>query len=161
MDIPYQLYSASGEINSTTSALFYGFKTNTTAPAGAPLSCSLPSSASNAYAASECIFRATPPINANSNSFLVTMITASNLPAAKMIVDQGVSSDSTFPTQTVFLAKSTDAARNIRYQTFDNALFNTRLLGNYSMQRTNVNYDWNLGLCLGLQSGVYYSSVAP
>src|SRR5436190_16655999 len=61
MDIPYRLSSNSGDVNSTTSALFYGFKTNTTPPAGTPVSCSLPSSASNAYAASECIFRSTPP----------------------------------------------------------------------------------------------------
>src|SRR2546423_11618440 len=38
MDIPYQLWSNSGDANSTTSALFHGFKTNTTPPSGAPVS---------------------------------------------------------------------------------------------------------------------------
>jgi uncharacterized protein (TIGR03790 family) len=154
MDFPYLVSDASG-INGTTSELFYGFKTD-----GGD-SCSLPTASKNAYAGSEGIFRSTPPTSANSNSFLVTMITSSNLAQAKLVVDRGVASDFSFPTQTVYLAKSSDFFRNIRYATFDNAIFNTRLRGNYSMQRTNL-YSPDLpGPSLGYENGVQKVTVPP
>src|SRR6266446_2074052 len=79
MDIPYQLTNSSG-LNSTTAALFYGFKPDLPAsPMYNPASCNLPAGSSNSYAGSEGIFRWTPPISATSNSFLVTMLTGSNL----------------------------------------------------------------------------------
>jgi len=150
MDIPYQVTaSGSAAFNSTTSTLFYGFKTDPSPP------CSIAPGSTNFYAGSEGIFRATPPISAASNSFLVTMITGSNLPVAKLVVDQGVASDSTFPTQTVYLAKSTDTARNVRYALFDNAIFDTRLRGNYSMVRVNLGAVNDIGPLLGTQSGAY------
>ncbi len=158
MDMPYQVYdsvSTPNSVESTTGCLFYGFKPDPNSP------CSMAKGSTNRYAGSEGIYRSTPPISAGSNSFLATMITSSNLALAKMPVNSGVSSDSTFPNQTVFLAKSTDVDRNVRYLTFDNAIFNTRLRGNYSMMRTNSNADWIFGSALGLQSGVYYSSVSP
>jgi uncharacterized protein (TIGR03790 family) len=156
MDIPYRVTPASGKPNSTTSALFYGFKQDN----GSESACSMSATSTNLYAGSENIFRLTPPTSANSNSWLVTMITHSNLALAKQIVDSGASADSTFPTQTVYLAKSIDTGRNVRYVTFDNAVFNTRLRGNYSMQRTNTSYNWVFGNCLGVQQGVTLSSVA-
>src|SRR5206468_1137544 len=126
MDFPYQIISSNG-INSTSAALFYGFKPDLPAsPMYNPASCNLPPASSNSYAASEGIFRSTPPISASSNSWLVTMLTGSNLPMAKMLVDQGVASDHTFPQQTVFLGKSDDIFRNVRYVSFDNSAFETR-----------------------------------
>jgi len=130
MDIPYRVASSDGSENSTTSALFYGFKVNSSPPAGAPDSCSLPGASSNSYAASERIFRSAPPGSLSSNNFMAMMITASNLMLAKQIVDQGVLGDSSFPSQTVLLSKSSDTARNVRFTTFDDAIFNTRLRGN-------------------------------
>jgi uncharacterized protein (TIGR03790 family) len=148
MDIPYQVSSpGSSALNSTTSSLFYGFKPDPNRP------CSLASGSANLYAGSESVFRATPPINAASNSFLATMITSSNLALAMQIVDQGAGSDSTFPTQTVYLQKSTDFARNVRYVAFDNAIFETRLRGNYSMVRTNDSSIGGYGYILGAQTG--------
>src|SRR5439155_22016021 len=80
MDFPYQVINSNG-VNSTSSALFYGFKPDLPAsPMYNPASCNLPPASSNSYAASESIFRTTPPISANSNSWLVTMLTGSNLP---------------------------------------------------------------------------------
>jgi len=155
MDIPYQVASPGSEaLNRTTSALFYGFKPDPN-PA-----CSLASGSANLYAGSEGVFRATPPVNAVSNSWLVTMITSSNLAMAMQIVDQGVSSDSTFPTQTVYLQKSGDIARNVRFVTFDNAIFDTRLRGNYSMARTNDSSIWGYGCILGAQTGASDYAVA-
>jgi uncharacterized protein (TIGR03790 family) len=158
MDLPYKVINSGvpgvNGINSTTSALFYGFKSDFAVPSFDPASCNLPAATSNAYAASEGIFRATPPTSPLSTSFLVTMITSTSLPLAKQIVDQGVASDGTFPTQTVFLAHSDDKLRNIRYWLFDDAVFNARIRGNYLIQITNLNDLVNLGLILGYQTGV-------
>src|SRR5436190_20268429 len=89
------------------------------------------------------------------------MITASNLVSAKQIVDQGTLSDSTFPTQTVFLAKSSDIFRNVRYPLFDNAIFDARLRGNYSLVRSNTDFNWIFGTALGIQQGIVFSSLDP
>ena len=151
MDIPFEVVDGiSPTAESTTSCLFYGPKPDPNQP------CSMANGSTNRYAGSEAIFRSTPPISASSNSFLVTMITASNLPMAKLVIDSGVAGDSTFPSQTVYLAKSTDAARNVRFVSFDNAIFNTRLRGNYNMQRIASYGIGGLGYILGAQSGAYY-----
>ena len=145
MDIPYQVTDTNG-INSTTAALFYGFKTDdcsNNCPSGIP-GCNLPTASSNAYAASESIFRQMPPIDPGSNSWLVTMITSSNLALAQGIIDRGVASDGTFPTQTVWLAKTSDPARNVRYQEFDNTIFDARVAGNLAIQRTNSDSPYGL-----------------
>ena len=156
MDFPYRVenggYPTASGTNSTTSALFYGFKTDYP-PLVSPGSCSLPAGSLNSYAGSEGIFRLTPPVDARSNSFLVTMITSSNLAQAKFVIDHAVAGDGTFPTQTVYLAKSSDVSRNIRYPQFDSAVFDTRLRGNYSMQRTNAEPSYYFATILGLESG--------
>ena len=158
MDIPYRVTETNGA-NATTAALFYGFKTDdcTVCPAGIP-SCNLPAASSNSYAAGDLIFRSTPPGTAPTN-FLTVMLTSSNLAQAKAVVDHAVASDGTFPTQTVFLVKSTDPARNVRYQSFDNAIFNTGLRGDYSMQRTNTATPNGLSQLLGYQNGVQNMSL--
>ncbi len=157
MWIPHTVIGSNG-VNSTTSALFYGFKPDETAPPGLPDSCSLPAASSNSYAGSEDIFRNVFP---GATNYLVTMITASNLAQAKQIIDQGVNSDGTFPTQTVVLAKTSDTARNVRHLSFDNAIFNTRLRGNYSMVRTNSDSPLGETNLLGYQTGLYQFDILP
>ena len=155
MDIPYQVTAADG-INSTTAALFYGFKTDdctSDCPEGIP-GCNLPAASSNSYAFSEGIFRQTPPIAASSNSWLVTMITSSNLCQAQAIIDLGVASDGAFPTQTVWLAKTSDLARNVRYLEFDDAIFDARVAGDFSILRTNSDAPYGLTNLLGYQTGL-------
>lgn len=156
MDLPYRVIQDSS-INSTTSALFYGFKTNAPAPgAGLPDSCSLPTASSNSFAGSEMPFRLTPPGNLGPTNLLTTMITASNLASAKLIVDQGTTSDQSFPTQTVWLGKGSDFDRNVRYWQYDHAIFNTRLLGYPAMARTDsAGLGAGFGTILGFQSGAY------
>lgn len=161
MDLPYRvredtgLTATSGQ-NGTTAALYYGFKPDdcTTCPAGFP-SCNLPDASSNSYAASEGIFRQTPPLSLASNSWLVTMITSSNLAQAKSLAARGAASDGTFPTQTVWLAKSGDAIRNVRYLQFDNAIFDTRLRANYAVQTIVGGGTFGLGTMLGYQNGIH------
>jgi uncharacterized protein (TIGR03790 family) len=155
MDIPYRVTSSLYYPNSTTSSLFYGFKQDTNPP------CHMANLSTNLYAGSESIFRLTPPISAASNSWLVIMLTQSNLTYAKQLVENGVLGDGTFPTQTVYLAKSSDLARNVRYWTFDNSVFNNRLRGNYSTIRTNTDANWIFGSLLGLQQGVQRDASAP
>ena len=152
MDFPYRVTDTNGA-NSTTTALFYGFVPDGAAPGqGLPASCSVPSASSNPYAGSEYPFRSIAPGTSRTN-FLTVMLTSSNLAQAELVIDQGTASDGALPTQTVYLAKSDDVARNIRYPLFDNAIFNTRLRGNFSMQRTNTYTPNNLGYILGYQNG--------
>jgi uncharacterized protein (TIGR03790 family) len=149
MDFPYRVVQtgAPSGNNSTTAALFYGFK-----PDDLGDSCSLPTASSNSYAASEGIFRQTP-VAAGSNSWLVTMITSSNLAQAQAIIDRGVASDGTFPTQMVWLAKSDDYFRNVRYLEFDNTVFDARVAGDFSIVRTNINPPIGLTNQLGYMNG--------
>ncbi len=161
MDIPYRVTETTGSTatsgqNSTTAALFYGFKVDgcsANCPANIP-SCNLPGGSSNSYAASESIFRQTPPVSATSNSWLTFLLTATNLAKAKALVDLGVAGDFTFPTQTVFLAKSFDSVRNLRHLQADDVILNTRLRGNYRVVLTNTSSPSGLGPMLGFQNGV-------
>ncbi|MCX6906140.1 MAG: hypothetical protein NTW03_22205, partial [Verrucomicrobia bacterium] len=134
MDIPYRVTSSNG-VNSTTSVLFYGFKADTASSDPLYPSCSLPPASSNSYAFSEGIFRATPPDTAPGRPVLAMMLTAASLASARAILEQGVASDATAPTQTVYLAKTSDVFRNVRFVLFDDAIFNARLLGDNSLMR--------------------------
>lgn len=139
MDIPYRVVQSGAGTgngcNSTTSVLFYGFQPDGEAPAaGLPVSCSLPDASTNRYAGSELPFRSV----SSGNAWLAFMLTASNPASAKAIVDRGVVSDGTFPTQNVFLTKSTDVLRNVRYLSFDDAILDSRVLGRANLVRTNI-----------------------
>jgi uncharacterized protein (TIGR03790 family) len=153
MDIPYTVTDSSG-YNSTTSVLFYGFKPYGTPPLPClPGGCALPDASSNSYAFSEMPFREVPLATATTNAFLAMMLTASNLPSAELTLSQGVASDSTFPTQTVYLARTSDAARNVRSVEFDNALLDTRIRGDTSLVWINTNstsFTNLLGMLTGL-----------
>lgn len=163
MDIPYRVTESTGQpatsgVNGTTSALFYGFKPDGVGP---NRFCNLPAGSASAYAGSEGIFRQTPPLNATSNAWLVMMLTSSNLEQARAVVDRGVASDFTFPTQIVYLAKSADRLRNIRFYHFDDAVINTRLREQPAIGRTNAETPNGLGAILGYQNGVQNFSLAP
>ena len=153
MDIPYRVMDG-GSYNSTTSALFYGFKANTAPPLVClPASCSLPDASFNSYAFSEMPFREAPPNTATTNSFLAMMLTDTTLAGAELILSRGVASDSTFPTQAVYLARTSDVARSVRYVEFDNAVLDTRILGANSLVRINTDstsFTNLLGLLTGL-----------
>ena len=151
MDIPFVVSDSSGA-NSTTSALFYGFK----GLIGKDLL-----DVTNSYAASESIFRLTHPSTAPGYSFLATMITAGSLDLAKRLVDQGVASDGTSPGQSVVLAKSSDPLRNQRYWTFDNAVFNARVGGPCLIERTNSDSPWGQTNLLGYQTGLANFGLSP
>src|SRR5437016_576415 len=127
MDIPYRIVDNSG-VNSTTSALFYGFKPDGPPPDPlSPASCSLPDSSSNSYCYSELPFQLAEPNTAPTNSFLAMILTDTNLAAAERILANSLASDSSFPTQKVYLAKTSDWARNVRFLEFDNASFESRI----------------------------------
>ena len=153
MDFPYQVTEA-GSVNSTTAALFYGFKSDTAVGFTGMPSCSLPAAASNSYAFSEAIFRDSPPDTAATNAFLAMMITADSLAQAKAVVDQGVAGDGTFPTQTAYLAKTSDNAGSVRYVLFDDAVFDTTVRGGYSLVRIDQDSPDGLTGILGYQTGL-------
>ncbi|MGA4644506.1 TIGR03790 family protein [Limisphaera sp. 4302-co] len=164
MDIPYRVVESQGTgepvRNSTTSVLFYGWRADGEPPGSLPPSCSLPESASQDYTASEMPFRQVAMRSAWSN-WLATMITASNLAEARAIVERGVLSDETWPTQAVYLVKSSDTARNVRHWAFDDAILEQRVLGRMTMIRTNADSPGGLGLQLGSQSGFYGFTLPP
>ena len=150
MDIPFEtVYGTT--VNSTTAALFYGLKPD----GGVDWK-----GVTNSYFASEAIFSTARPASAPGYSFLATMITGESLELAEKLVDQGVQGDGTFTSHSVILAKSSDPSRNVRYPEFDNAIFNARLRGNYSMVRTNSDDLSGLGNLLGYETGLA-NFVAP
>lgn len=155
MDIPYRV-SGLNPANSTTSALFYGLKVDEPSSSG----CALSSASTNFYALSEAPFRAAGS-GTNTHSFLATMLTAYNLQQAKRLVDQGVTSDGSFPTQAVVLAKTTDWARNVRYFEFDNAIFDASLSGRFPIQRTNSNQTYGRTNLFGFQTGLANYVLSP
>src|ERR1017187_7062771 len=136
MDIPYRVTDDTGQ-NSTTSALFYGFKTNTAAVDGIA-SCSLPDNSSNSYAYSELPFSQARPNTAATNSFLAMMLTDTNLAGVESILNRSVAADNSYPTQKVYLAKTTDAARSVRYVEFDNAIFENQVAGDFAVSRVDT-----------------------
>lgn len=148
MDIPYRVRDGASA-NSTTSALYYGFKADT---AGG--SCSLPAAAANPYASTEAAFRTVSNAPGFSNALLTTMITASNLATARLVADHGVAGDSTFPTQPVLLAKSADRLRNIRHLTFDNAVLDSRILNARPVTMADCADPSGLGCLAGYQNGM-------
>jgi uncharacterized protein (TIGR03790 family) len=152
MDLPYQVIGTNG-LNSTTSALFYGFKPDSVSPLPDYPSCSLPDDSTNSYAFSELPFAEAAPDTAPTNSFLTVMLTDTNLANAEFTLNRGVASDGSFPTQTVCLEKTTDTARNVRFVEFDNAIFQTRLRGNYAMVRTYSDSTSFTNL-LGMETGL-------
>ena len=159
MDIPYRV-SEGNAVNSTTSVLFYGFKTNTVSPEPDYPTCSLPPYSASSYAFSEQPFAQAHPSTAPPHAFLAVMLTASNLVQAQTILARGVASDGTFPTQTVYLARTSDAARSVRYVAFDEALFSTRVHGDYSMTKVDTSSTAFTNL-LGLQTGLASLSLLP
>ena len=157
MDIPYRINGSGNGYNGTSSMLFYGFKPDSRSLGTCPLA----TNSAATYVGSESIFRDSFPYVAGSNAFLTTFITHSNLTWAEQIVDSGVLSDGTFPTQDVVLTKTSDNVRNVRYPLFDNAIFDVRVLGNSSMRRTNTDNLTNLGESLGFEHGLASYNVSP
>jgi uncharacterized protein (TIGR03790 family) len=157
MDLPYRVTGATGD-NSTTSALFYGFKTNG-APVGGYASCSLPDNTSNSYAYSETRFPEAPPGTAATNAFLAMMLTDTNLTAAEKTLAQAVAADHSFPTQTVYLAKSSDNVRNVRFTEYDNSVFENQVISNFSVTRIQTDNTLYTNLA-GFMTGLSGFSVA-
>ncbi len=151
MDIPFQTLNGS-VVNGTTSALFYGLKVDS-GPEWKGIT--------NSYAGSEAAFASARPASAPGYSFLTTMITADSLAQAKQLVEQGVTSDATFPSNPSILAKSSDPLRNARFHAFDNAIYNAGIRGNYSLQRTDSDSPWGQSGLLGYQTGLAGFGISP
>jgi uncharacterized protein (TIGR03790 family) len=146
-DIPFKTMNGSTP-NSTTAALFYGLKPDAKGN-------------SNPYASSEGAFRTAHPTTVTGYSFLATMLTGNSLAEAKAMIDQGVCSDATFPGLPVILEKTSDAARNVRYPQFDNAIFNVNLLNRSILLRTNSDGFPSTLPLFGFQTGLPNYTVPP
>jgi len=155
MDIPYRVTDGYN-VDSTTAALFYGFKTNDDPSLG---TCSLPDYSSNSYAYSEQPFSQAPPDTAATNSFLAMMLTDTNLAAAEATLNRSMAADDSYPTQTVYLAKTSDGIRNVRFTEFDNSVFENQVIGNYDVIRIDTDSTAATNL-FGLLTGLANYSLA-
>jgi uncharacterized protein (TIGR03790 family) len=154
MDLPFATDVITGGTtnrNSTTSVLFYGAKSSA---AGS-------TELTNRYARSERPFFQVRSNGVPALHFLSTQLTAGSLAQARQLVDQGVQSDGRFPLNPVLLAKSSDPNRNLRHFDFDNAIFNSRVLGFDNLVRTNSDSPQNATGLLGYQTGLAQYQVSP
>ena len=55
------------------------------------------------------------------------MLTDTTLAGAELILARGVANDTTFPTQAVYLARTSDPDRSVRFIEFDNAMIDGRI----------------------------------
>lgn len=108
------------DVEGVDACLFYGFKN---APsyweAG---SCNLPANTSNEYFRAERAFRSADGQN-DTNGFVAFHLVASNLPAAKLVVDRGVAAQSSFPSSAMQLYMVGYIGRYVREVLFANAQF--------------------------------------
>ena len=150
MDIPFTTMNGT-DANGTTSALFYDLKS---------LYGYGWNGLTNSYGASEEIFSQARPASAPGLSVLCTMLTSDSLDSAKALVDQGIDGDGTCPSQPVILAQSSDTTRNIRYHSFDHAIFDTRVQGDCLVVRTNSDDLSGFSNLMGYETGLA-NFVAP
>ena len=87
------------------------------------------------------------------------MLTDTSLAGAENILCRGVAADGTCPTQNVYLAKTSDTARNVRFVEFDNAVFENQVAGNYAVTRLDTNSTAFTNL-FGLLTGLANFSLA-
>ena len=87
------------------------------------------------------------------------MLTDTNLAAAEATLNRGVAADNTYPTQTVYLAKTSDSARNVRFVEFDNSVFENQVVGNYAVTRIDTDSTAFTNL-FGLMTGLADFSLA-
>jgi uncharacterized protein (TIGR03790 family) len=158
MDLPYTVVGTNGW-NSTTSALFYGFKPDDAPPGpNLPASCSLPAAAFNSYAFSEMAFADNPPTTAPTNAFLAMLLTDTNLATAEATMRRAIASDGTFPDQSVILEKTSDPFRNVRFYEFDNSVFEAQVRGDNAVSRI-LSDSTGITNLLGLQTGLTTYSI--
>jgi hypothetical protein len=80
------------------------------------------------------------------------MLTGSTLAQADAVLARGVASDSSFPTQAVYLEKTGDLNRSVRFLSFDNTIFDSRIRGDNAVFRISSDFTGfeNIG---GLNTG--------
>ncbi len=139
MDIPYRVINGDSE-NGTTSALFYGFKTNTTPRRACPTPVRCPMIRPTATPTANCPSRWRSRTRPAPTPFLAVMLTDTNLAQAESTLERGVASDSSFPPETVYLEKTSDSARNVRFVLFDNAIQECRARGDDSRDADQLRF---------------------
>jgi len=127
--------------NSTTTPLFYGFIPTPLClrvyppPAPCPMLLQLLRGTSMSSA---------PRPGTSKTNFLTVMLTSSNLAEAKLVIDRGVASDSTFPRKRCTSARATTRpATSVTCSSI--TPYSIPAPRKYSMQRTNVNVSNYLG----------------
>jgi len=163
---PYIVYKNSGPTqtrgtNSITSVLFYGFKPDECVVCPTPPSCNLPNTSTNPLAGSEDYFRSIQQLANRTNNFIATMITATNVWEAFRFVSNGVIGDATYPTQPVYLTRSSDPIRSSRAYQYDNTIFDAYVCGWTHIISTNANGLTELPLPASGFAGSVYNLKVP
>jgi uncharacterized protein (TIGR03790 family) len=122
-DIPYKVNDSNG----TTSAMFYGYKPSPAAP--------MSPNTENFYYMAERGFSRRENTN---DYYLSMMLTSYTLDDAKALAARGAASDGVSPTGAVYLVKTADPLRNIRYLQFNATEFSARFMAN-GVSVTNMN----------------------
>lgn len=108
------------DVEGADACLFYGFKN---APSYWEAGyCNLPANTSNAYFRAERAFRSADGWN-GTNGFVAFHLVASNLPAAKLVVDRGAAAQASFPSSAMQLYMAGYIGRFVREVLYANAQF--------------------------------------
>lgn len=122
-DLPSRVNDSEG----ATAVLFYGFKN---APTYWMAGCNLPTNTKSFYYQAERAFHRQDSYG-GTNYYLGTLLLADRIPRAISNVDRSVFADGTSPTGTMYLNKSADVYRNIRYLRYDDFDFTARFFSNF------------------------------
>ena len=157
MDIPYRVTDGANQ-NSTTSALFYGFKTKPRRwRAILPVRCrTIPPTVTPTPS---CPSARRRPNTAATNSFLAMMLTDTSLAAAENTLRAAWRRMVLIPPRRFTWPKPATPARNVRFVEFDNAVFENQVVGNYAVTRIDTNSTAFTNL-FGLLTGLANFSLA-
>lgn len=109
------------DFEGVAASLFYGYKNETEYDVCYP-ECTPPASTTSAYFRSERAFRSSDGWNAT-NGFIAFHLVASNLPAAKLVVDRGAAAQSSFPSSAIQLHNWGDERRGVRERRYAHTQF--------------------------------------
>jgi uncharacterized protein (TIGR03790 family) len=116
--MPYQVGSG-GRSNGITSVTYYGFKTYDDP---ATNTCSLPVETSNFYYEAEADFQ-TGLLVPEGIGYQSAVLSGLDLGWAKTTVDRAIAADHAFPTGDVYYVHTTDPARNVRWEQYEESDF--------------------------------------
>jgi len=125
-DIPFLVYignPASNRYSSTTSSMFYGFKSS---PDAFVFGCLTEPGSDHTFYRSERSFQRSTP--GHGNFLLTTMLAAGSSDGIRLVIDRSVSADHTLPEGRFNMIHTPDLARMVRRPQYENTQFKYSML---------------------------------